>query len=334
MKLRFRHMLMLFMVTGGLFWPGYSQAGVDLSGTGKKVLVVHSYHKDSGNVVKIQEGLESTVKGVLWKTFFLNTKKNPEDGAVKAKEAYDLYLQFKPDVVVTVDDNAQALFVLPYLKDKVETPVVFCGVNDSADKYGYPTAQITGVLEKKHYREGINFALLIEPSLKKLAVLYKDTPSNKANIDQLKREMESYSVKITSYVAIGSTAELLTNLKDLEGKVDGLIVLNLAGISTEEGKKIETEEAIAIVADQWPKMTIGTSEREIAAGLLCGVIKRNIEQGYLAGDMLNMIFAGKKVADIKMKDNCNGWRFININTARKVGVELKPMVLIGTILSQ
>jgi len=28
------------------------------------------------------------------------------------------------------DDNAQSMFVLPYLKDKVKTPVMFCAVEE------------------------------------------------------------------------------------------------------------------------------------------------------------------------------------------------------------
>ena len=121
-----------------------------------KVLVVMSYHESMPWVKEIKEGIDSEIEGVCdLKYFYMDTKRNIEGGPQKAKEAYAMYLDFRPDGVIAADDNAQSMFVVPYLKNKVKTPVVFCGVNHEPDTYGYPASNITGVLERDHIGESI-----------------------------------------------------------------------------------------------------------------------------------------------------------------------------------
>ena len=139
---------------------------------GKKVMVVMSYHQTYKGEIEIREGLEKALPGARFKYVWLDTKINKKGGPEKAKEAIELYQEFKPDGVIAADDSAQELFVVPYLKDKEPVPVVFCGVNFEAGKYGYPAGNVTGVLEKKHYREGISFAQLIDRNVEKIAVVH------------------------------------------------------------------------------------------------------------------------------------------------------------------
>ena len=92
----------------------------------------------------------------------MDTKVNIKDGPKKAKEAYALFQQIEPDGLITADDNAQRLFVLPYLKGRYTTPVMFCGVNSAAEQYGYPTSNVSGILERGHISESIAFAKQLE----------------------------------------------------------------------------------------------------------------------------------------------------------------------------
>lgn len=308
--------------------------GAQASLAGKKVLVVNSYHATSGAELEIKMAIDQVLKGADLRYFFMDSKNHPENAEAKAEEAYALYLEFRPDAVISADDTAQALFVVPYLKDKVKTPIIFCGVNDDASQYGFPNSHITGILEKKHYREGINFVRLIDQRIQKIAVLYKENPSNDANISQIKREMGEYTVKISEFLAISDAKELTAILTNLHDTVDALLVLNLAGITDETGEKFNDNAAMTFVAERWKKPTIGASFREIEAGLLCGVAKLNTEQGLVAAKMVQDIFNGTLISDIPVTENRNGQRIINVSTARKLAIDLKPIVLIGTTLVQ
>ena len=308
--------------------------GAEYDPSRKKILVVMSYDREYHGETLIKEGIEENSTGVNKRYVYLDTKKHLDKGPEKAQKAYDIYKQFKPDVIISVDDHAQSMFILPYIKDKHDTPVVFCGVNDDASQYGYPTSQVTGILEKKHYKQSIHFVKLIVPEIAKIAVLYKENTSNITNVAQIKKEQPGYIVDIKEFLAIKTQQELLKTLGRLEGQVDALMVLNLAGITGYGGRKLGTVETMTFVSDNWPKPTIGASKREIEVGLLCAIAKSNKEQGLVAGQMAKDILAGKSVASIPVTQNRNGQRMINASTAKKLGIKLKPMALLGTELLQ
>ncbi len=98
-----------------------------------KVLVVMSYEETYPTTPEYKEGIKAVLGDTCEIRYFqMDTKQHLEAGPEKAKEAYALYEEFQPDGVIAADDNAQSMFVVPYLKDKVKTPVMFCGVNAEA----------------------------------------------------------------------------------------------------------------------------------------------------------------------------------------------------------
>lgn len=299
---------------------------------GKKILVVMSYHPSSTWHQETKEGIDSQLKGATLKYFYLDSKNDLDSASSKAEEAFKLYNDFKPDAVIAAEDNAQSLFVIPFLKGKVTTPVVFCGVNDDATKFGYPASNVTGILEKKHYREGISLLQLIVPNAKKIAVIYRETPSNQSNVFQLKSERSTYKADITTFLNVNSVNDAEIGLAGLYENNDALIVLNLTGITDKKGKALSDKEAIAYINEIWSKPTIGVSSWEIEAGLLCAVAKKGQEQGETAGRMVNELISGKPITSVPITQNKNGQRIINVSTARRLKIQLKPIALINSEL--
>jgi ABC-type uncharacterized transport system substrate-binding protein len=260
----------------------------------------------------------------------MDTKRDLQGAEAKAKEALHLYEKMKPDAVITIDDNAQKYFVVPYLKDKVATPVVFCGVNDDATKYGFPASNVTGVLEKKHYRESISFAQLVEPDIKKIAVFYRPSPSNVVNVGQIKKEKESYTAEIVAFIPVNTVADIFTALNEYNAQVDAYILLNMTGIFDDKNAQLEGHDAIELISTRTDRVTIGASDWEVEAGALCGVIKSGEEQGALAADQLFKYWAGSAIKDIPLQKNINGQRYINLKTLKRLKIELEPPMVIGT----
>ena len=58
-------------------------------------------------------------------------------GEPRKQKKHMHFIKKRYDGVIAVNDNAQKMFVFPYLKDLVKTPVMFCGVNADTKKYGY-----------------------------------------------------------------------------------------------------------------------------------------------------------------------------------------------------
>jgi len=299
---------------------------------GKKVLVVASYHKEYKWCSDVISALEEDLAGAELTVFYMDTKRNLSGAEEKAREAFALYQKLQPDAVIAVDDNAQEYFVVPYLKDKVQTPVIFCAVNDDATKYGFPSGNVAGVLEKKHYRESISFAQIIEPKVRTIAVLYRPSPSNEVNIKQIEKEKAGYSGEFVAFVPVRSVAELRKALTDLSAKADALILLNMTGIVDDNSKQIEGHDAIRLIVEATDLVTIGASDWEVKAGALCGVIKSGEEQGDLAAQQLISYWEGTAIKDLPLLANKNGQRYINLKTLQKLGITLRPEMVIGTTI--
>ncbi len=298
----------------------------------KKILVVMGYHEDYPWHEETRVGIESVLSTAQLNYFYMDTKRNLADGEAKAKEAFELYQALKPDAVIAAEDNVQSMFVVPYLMNKVKTPVIFCGVNDDATKYGYPAKNVTGILEKKHYRESISLLQLISPMVKKIAVLYRETPSNRTNIAQLEKEAKLYKAEISEFVRIENEHQLVTALADLQLRADALLVLNLSGTPAKSGSPLSSEEVINLVNRYWGKPTLGVSAWEVEAGLLCAVAKLGQEQGAVAARMAVELMSGTDIELLPITQNRNGHRVINVGIAEQLGLKLKPIALIGAEL--
>lgn len=331
MKYRFhaKPLITLLIAAIALFQqPGLALAVSDFQG--KKILIVMSYDAETNMEKDMKQVFDDMLQGATLKYLWLDAKKNPQDSEHKALEAYQLYQEFQPDVVVATNDNAQELFVVPYLKNKVPTPVIFAGVNDDADKYGFPADNVTGVLEKKHYRESISFAQLIDPGIKKIGIIYPDNLSQRKNIEQITREQASYAAEVSEIVKVTTVDELKAAILDLSAKIDAYLIFNPVGIQDQAGKAVSEKDLYKIILNMVQKPTLAVNDWEIEAGVLCGVIKINSEQAALAVEIIDKIFAGQAVKDIPFSENKNGLRYINIATLKKLGLKPEPQALLGT----
>jgi len=162
-----------------------------------KVLVVMSYEEDNPWVKEIREGIDGVLRSSSEITYFhMNTKVNRAGGPAKAEEAAALFKSLQPHGVITADDDAVTMLILPYLKDKSATPIMFNGVNATVDKYGLPTDHVSGVLERAHVRESLAFIKQIVPTIRKACFMTADVPPGKALRAQVDAEKSSYPATV------------------------------------------------------------------------------------------------------------------------------------------
>ena len=302
----------------------------------KKILVVMSYEEPSVNpwCKEIKEGIDSLLANTSEITYFyMDTKKNLEGGPQKAEEAYSLYQKLQPDGVITVDDNAQKMFVLPYLlKNKVKTPVMFCGVNAEPEKYGYPAPNVSGILERGHIKESIAFVKQLVPSINSVGFLSKDSPSGKALLGQVEKESNTYIVKMSTFKLLKTVKEIVAVREELNEKSDVLFIDSIEGILDEKGNPLRNKEIIRILMKIYEKPIIGANQYHVEDGALCAVVKTGQEQGRTAAEMLLKALQGTPVSDIKITQNYQGRRVINVTTMKALGIKPKAIILVGAKL--
>ncbi len=148
------------MKRNGLFRKGDGQGALLLSillslsamahaGEPSRCLLLYSYHQGYAWNDGVDQGATSVLEGVCEiKRFFMDSKRNPDERYIrdKAEEALTLINRWQPDVIMAADDNVSRYLVMPHLKSGT-IPVVFCGINVTAEPYGFPLGNMTGMVE-------------------------------------------------------------------------------------------------------------------------------------------------------------------------------------------
>ena len=304
-----------------------------LEAASNKILVVMSYEEDNPWCMQIKEGIDSVLAGNSdIKYFYMDTKKNINGGVRKAEEAYELYKQFRPDGVIAVDDNAQSMFVLPYLKDREKTPVMFCAVNAEPEKYGYPASNVSGILERDFVRESIAFAKQLVPSIETVGFLAKDSPSGRAILKQVEIESNTYLTKFAGFKLVQTIEETLVALEAYQKTSDALFITSTNGILDADGKSLDNEKVTRIVAKFYKKPLIGANNFHVKYGVLCAVVKSGNAQGRIAAGMLVKAMKGTPINQIPITVNKYGKRMLNVTVMKDLGIRPKRRVLVGTQL--
>jgi len=288
-----------------------------------KVLAVFSYAEEFAWVQQIKGGIDSVLaESCEIRYFYLNTKKDLQGGPQKAQEALALYKEFQPDGVITVDDNAQSMFVVPFLKDKVKTPVMFCGVNAEPEKYGFPASNVSGVLERIPTAQTIALAQKLVPSAKTVACLAKDGPATHAVFKLIKKEMDTYAANIVAFQTVKTQEETVSAAEKLKNEADLLYVASTKGIKNKSGAILTSPEIISVLAKAFGKPVISPIAINVKSGALCGATVSASEQGATAAKMLSKAMGGTPVAQLPIVKETLGRQMINVDTLK--ALKLKP----------
>jgi ABC-type uncharacterized transport system substrate-binding protein len=296
-----------------------------------KVLVVMSYEEDFPWDKEIKQGIESVLSGNSEIRYvYLNTRHNDsETGKTKAKEAYALYQEFKPDGVIAADDNAQSLFVVPYLKDKVKTPIMFNGVNAEPNEYGYPTSHISGILERVHYIESIAFIQQLVPSVKSVGYIWGNNATAKGFYQQVQQEMNTYSAKSVAFRFVETLDDAVKKAEELKPQCDAIFIDLVRGIKDKDGKPLDESAAVPVLVKAFGKPVLTANSYMMKYGALCAVVKTGQEQGQTSAKMLMKAMQGTPVSQIPITKNHNGKRMINATALKAFGIKPDISILQG-----
>ena len=322
---------MLFGLMAGMLALAGLGASVAAQTPLYKVLVVMSYEPEFLWAQDTMEGIHSALAGKADIRFFhMDTKKNFEGGPAKAQEAYALYQEWQPDGVIATDDDAQKMFVVPYLKDKVNTPVMFCGVNGEAETYGYPASNVSGILERYHFAETIHFARQLDPSIKTVGFMFKFSPTADAAERQVQQETDTYPVKVVGFKKPKTLAEALAMIEELkQAQCDFLCIDALQGLKDDQGNPMVEEDIFPIIIKAFGKPVSGSSRFQVSFGILCYVIKTVQEHVRVADEMLLKAMQGTPMSELPITVNKEGKRLINVDALKSLGIKPKPHVLQG-----
>lgn len=287
---------------------------------GKRVFILHSYHEQYPWTHAIDDMLHNILDAVdiTSNSFYLDTKNRAsETEKFSSAQLARLRIErFKPDVVITTDDDAVKYVLMPYFKDS-KIPFVFCGVNWEASAYGLPYSNTTGMLEVELINEMVK-NLQVYAKGRKIGTLALNGLTEHKWVDYYHSYLERPVDK--SYFP-NTFDEWKENFLMLQHEVDMIILLNPKGL-----KDFDLQQAQAFIENNI-KVPTTSSIIWMSQMSLMGITLIPEEQAAWAAQSTLKILDGQAPSSIPITRNKEGKLFINMKLAEKLGITFKPALL-------
>jgi len=146
----------------------------------QRVIYVNSYHQGYGSSDAVEAAIRDSLAAepVTLEVIYLDGKQKPDALPVSASRAFARIQEAAPSLLLVSDDDAMLHLVVPFLREG-PTPVLFCGVNWTADPYGVPNRHVSGMVEVLPVEETLRLVLSAKPAAKELFILSEDSASER-----------------------------------------------------------------------------------------------------------------------------------------------------------
>jgi gluconate transporter len=281
----------------------------------KRVFYVNSYHEGYAPSDEAMAAIREILRDarVDLRMAYLDAKRHPDAGSV-AERAGQIVRQirdFHPDLLIASDDDAVKYVVAPNFRNG-PFPVVFCGVNWSAEQYGLPADNVTGMLEVVPVEDALRDLMSAFPKSRKLRILSEDSTSERSNRELLDPKYRALGLE-PSYSLVPDFAAWKDEFLRAQTEAD-LIYLPTNGA-------IRGWDAPA--ARDWVRKQIRkqvfTCDDFMLPYAAYGLTKVAREQGEWAARTALRILAGARPADIPIVRNEQTRCFVNSGLASAIG---------------
>ena len=302
-----------------------------------KILYINSYHEDYPWCIELKRGIgnvlgfEISENGTFddsrspidFKMVSMDTKRNNSDEFCRnaGKELKKIIDLWKPDVVMTAEDNAAKYVIVPYYKN-TDIPFVFGGINWDASDYGFPCKNVTGMLEVALVKELIT-ELEKYAKGKRIGALGAATATNRRELAYYK---EVLGIKFEKSVFVSNLTEFKKAFLDIQKKVDILLLLPPSFLAENKRSVYDQQEASKFILEH-ASIPNGGLEAWMAPYSLICLAKSPVEQGTWMAETALEVLGGKSPDQIPLTTNKEAEVYLNMPLAKKLGI-IFPVELI------
>lgn len=296
----------------------------------REVLYINSYSKGlewSDSVTQaLEDRMRTSGNGVNLHIEYMDEKRY-QDPAYESMLA-DLY-RYKYanrsfDVIIVSDDNAFS-FVKRYRQDLfLDTPVVFCGVNDYSDDMLAGQTGITGVVEKYDVKDTLATAFRLQPAVQHIYVINDLSATGAANRKNIEEIIPEFSSRAdVTFLENYSMAELEEKIAALP---DNSIILLMTFNQDRLGADYTYDESIRRVRVHANVPVYGIWEMYLGKGIVGGMLTSGYEQGNLSAQIAIRILQGESPSQIPVvRDPPNRYMFDHAELSRfGISAEMLP----------
>ncbi|HPJ72455.1 MAG TPA: ABC transporter substrate binding protein [bacterium] len=296
----------------------------------QRVLIVLSYHPEFSWEKEIADELEKklSTSTVDVRLHYMDTKRHPSPEFKEAagKEVEKIVESWDPDVLVTVDDNAQEYEGRDYA-GRSRPSVVFCGVNASPERYGYVgSPNVTGILER------ISPSILIDvipycfPGAKRFMHL-SDSSFTSSLMQEEFREYDWSPLACTREVMVGDFESWKKEVAGADRWADVILYTHYHTLRRSPGSDeiVPPGEVMSWTIANSPVPEIGSFGFMVRDGGMMAIAVSSREQADVAADYARRLLAGEPIADLPIVSTTVYSVFLNKARLAEAGVRMREI---------
>lgn len=236
-----------------------------------RIMVLHSGAQGSPWVDEVDRGMRTALQqnrrplNVEWDYLGVaapSAARNADAAVAEARRAVD---RFKPDILIAVDDEANALLARDYIgRDRPR--ILYLSIDRPPDFYGYAGApNVSGIAEQLPWnaiRDGL--VALFGPRPVSLAAIGVDGVTDQATLAQMRAF--DWGPSRVGPTALVSTAQDWRDHVQLAADADVLVVLSAQDLPDPDGRVSTAAELIAWTEANARPLPIGTQAGFVADG--------------------------------------------------------------------
>jgi putative ABC transport system substrate-binding protein len=317
----------------------------------KRVYIAASYEKNHICGGPQEEGVIKGLNKIGWfegmnlkiKRYYMDTKRKNTTPEAMQKEAHIIFRQlkeFKPEVLVILDDNAFREVALPLANDK-DLAVVFSGMNGQPESYNAkkhfmkkretPGGNITGVYEKIYV---VRSLMVMQSAItgltgKKIVGITDYSPTGNALTAQFEIELKNKPGNIDWEL------EKVKNWQEYTSLIQKLNDDKKTGALYPVALSLKVSDTVTYSAPEIFKWTVENSRKPEMAlnyffakiGLFGGAAVDFKAMGLLAGKKAGQILNGEKAGNLPIEDAPDYAIVFNLKRAKELGIDIPHPLL-------
>lgn len=289
---------------------------ISLTAMAEKCLYISSYHQGYAWSDGVERGMRSVLQEKCEiRQFNMDTKRNKQPDYMKKAglEAKQLIDSWKPDIVITADDNAAKYVIQAHYKNH-EIPFVFCGVNWTAEEYGFPYDNVTGMVEVAPIYPLLEKVKHLIPDANNAIYIGADTVTEKKNLARFDTALSKQNIHLKPELA--GTMEDWLNSYSRAQQYDFIIIGSNSGI-----QGWDEEHVVNTIRTNSRKLSV-TNHDWMMPYTMLGFTKVPEEQGEWAAQAALSILAGVEISKIAIVPNRKWDIWTNSALLKTAGITL------------
>ena len=258
---------------------------------------------------------------------YLDTKHTPytPEYARQTANYFKLrYAGYQPAAVYVTDDNALN-FVQAHIDDIFPgVPVFFSGVNDLGVKKQLDPQRFTGVFEQKEIAPNLDLVAKMAGDHENIVLLGDASETYRVIEQDLRRHLQSRSRLHPRFIASTYLDDLLKELQQADSRF--VFLTTLGALKDASGRTLTLAETLAAIRSAGNFFIISMEDGYMSPGVIGGWVTSSVQQGRLAGQLLQRYLGGEKLRNLPALDSGSNEYLFDESELQRAGLILPATI--------